>query len=313
MSILVFGSLNLDLVVQTPRLPTAGETLLGDRFSRIPGGKGANQAVAAARLGAPTAMIGRVGADDFGQQLRQSLQQAGVDSSGVEADETAQTGIAAIAVAPDGENHIIVVPGANGRVGTTALGCLQQRLAQAQILLLQLEIPLAVVEQAAAIAQAADLTVILDPAPAPAQLPGSLYSHIDILTPNQTEATQLTGVEVTDMETAEAAAERLHQRQVKTVIIKLGAQGVYCSSVEQRFSLPACPVTAVDSVAAGDAFNAGLAVGLSQGKSLQAAVQQGNSVAALSVTRPGAQPSMPNQAQLQAFIATVAQPSCHPR
>ncbi|MFE4106936.1 ribokinase [Almyronema epifaneia] len=311
MSILVFGSLNLDLVVQAPRLPLPGETILGDRFEQIPGGKGANQAVAAARLGVPTRMIGRVGKDDLGQQLLQSLQQAQVEIAAVQIDPTTATGIAAIAVGSQGENQIIVVPGANGQVGATELGYLERFSSTAQVLLLQLEIPLAIVEQAAAIARQANLSVILDPAPAPAGLPESLYPLIDILTPNQTEAAQLTGLAVTDKETAEAAAHQLHQRQVHTVVIKLGEQGVYCSTPTQKFFLSAYPVKAIDTVAAGDAFNAGLAAALCQGQSFLAAVQQANAVAALSVTQRGAQPALPTFKQLQAFLAATPPPTLH--
>ncbi|NJL85915.1 MAG: ribokinase [Leptolyngbyaceae cyanobacterium SM1_1_3] len=311
MSIIVFGSLNLDLVVQTHRLPLPGETLLGDRFMSVPGGKGANQAVAAARLGIPTTMIGRVGNDDFGQQLRQSLQQAGVDTAGVQVDEATSTGIAAIAVASGGENHIIVVPGANAQVSTAELECLRQHLSSARLLLLQLEIPMAAAEQAAAIAHQAGLSVILDPAPAPAELSQNLCDYTDILTPNQTEAAQLTGITVKDARTAEAAAKRLYQRQIQVVIIKMANQGVYCSTASQSFFLPAYPVEVVDTVAAGDAFNAGLAAALSQGKSMLEAVYQANAVAALSVTQAGAQPSLPSVTQLQAFLDTM--PTLHPR
>ena len=300
--ILIFGSLNLDLVTQTPRLPTPGETLLGTDFMTAPGGKGANQAVAAARLGIPTRMVGRVGGDGFGQILLQSLRQAGVTTDGVKIDEATHSGVAAIAVDPSGENHIIVTPGANGRVDVSDLERLTQWLPSSQILLMQFEIPLSVVQQAAQSAHQTGVTVILDPAPAQPHLAADFYPLIDILTPNQVEAAQLVGFPVQDQKTAAEAAAALRQRGVKTVIVKLGVQGVLCSTADNTFHIPGFPVAAVDTVAAGDAFNGGLATALAEGLSLQQAVIRGNAVAALSVTKKGAQPSMPDRAELDAFL-----------
>lgn len=300
--ITIFGSLNLDLVTQTPRLPTPGETILGTDFITAPGGKGANQAVAAARLGIPTRMVGRVGGDGFGQVLLQSLEQAGVKTDGVRIDEATHSGVAAIAVDARGENHIIVVPGANGRVDASDVERLTQGLPSSQFLLMQLEIPLTAIQQAAQSARQAGVTVILDPAPAPPHLAADFYPLIDILTPNQVEAAQLVGFPVADQKAAAAAAAVLRQRGVKTVIVKLGVQGALCSTVDKTFHIPAFAVSPVDTVAAGDAFNGGLATALAEGLSLRQAVVRGNAVAALAVTKVGAQTAMPDRAQLDAFL-----------
>ena len=303
--ILSFGSLNLDLVTQTPHLPKPGETVLGNHFMTVPGGKGANQAVAAARLGIPTRMVGRVGGDDFGQVLLQSLAAAGVTTDGVKVDKTTHSGVAAIAVDRLGENHIIVVPGANGRVDQSDVNRLIPWLSCHKILMMQFEIPLTAVQQAAQAAQQSGVTVILDPAPAQSQLPEEFYPLIDILTPNQVEAEQLVGFPVGDPKAAAEAAALLHQRGVKTVIIKLGAQGSFCSTDSDSFYLPAFKVNAVDTVAAGDAFNGGLAAALAEELSLRQAVRQGTAAAALSVTKAGAQSSMPERSQLESFMVEM--------
>jgi ribokinase len=205
MSILVLGSLNMDLVVRSPRLPQPGETLTGSDFATIPGGKGANQAVAAARQGVTTAMVGRVGADDFGHQLRHALAVDGVNVEAVKVDAETHTGVAAITVAQSGENQIVIVPGTNGRVDATDVAGLTHSLAAAQLLLLQCEIPAAIVAQAAQLAHAAGVTVILDPAPVPDFDLTPVYPAIDILTPNQVEAAQLTGLPVNNVAEAEGA------------------------------------------------------------------------------------------------------------
>lgn len=306
MTIHVFGSLNLDLVCQTPRLPVSGETILGTHFATIPGGKGANQAVAAARLGAPTRMVGRVGADDFGQTLLDSLSAAGVDIQAVERDTSTHTGVASIAVDRQGNNHIIVVPGANGRVNPTDVQRLSAGFASGDLLLLQLEIPLEAVLAAAIAAQQAGVSVMLDPAPAQAALPSDLYRHVNILTPNQVEAEQLVGFAVNDDQNAVAAAAQLRQRGIQTVVIKRGVQGAYLDTASQRFHQPAFSVEVVDTVAAGDAFNGGLAVALSEGLALPQASQFAAATAALSVTQPGAQPSMPSRQAVEDFLKLPA-------
>ena len=305
MAILVFGSLNMDLVVQAPRLPIPGETLLGDHFNTIPGGKGANQAVAAARQHIHTLMVGRVGADSFGHELRHQLATDRVDIDGVQVDPEAHTGVAAIAVSSQGENNIVVVPGANSRVDENDLERLQGLLPQAKLLLMQFEIPLPIVTAAAKMAHAAGVTVILDPAPAQAIDADTGYRHIHILTPNQVEAAQLVGFPVNTVETALEAASVLRQRGVETALIKLGSQGVIGATADGTFHVPAFPVTVVDTVAAGDAFNGGLAVALHDGKALKEAVIWASATAALSVTQAGAQPSLPQRSQVEAFLTST--------
>lgn len=308
MSILVFGSLNMDLVTQTPRLPLPGETLLGSGFATVPGGKGANQAVAAARLGSLTHLVGRVGGDAFGQALIANLQTAGVTTDAVQVDLQSHSGVAAIAVATSGENHIIVVPGANERVDATDLHHLRQYLTTAQILLLQFEIPLTSVWAAAQAAHAAQVPVMVDPAPMQ-PIPDHAYGWIDILTPNQVEAGQLLGCTIATIEDAIPAAQTLHQRGIATVVIKLGAAGVVCCSAAGTFHQPAFGVPVVDTVAAGDAFNGGLAVGLADGLSLPQAIRFATAVAALSVTQSGAQPSMPTRTAVNTFLQTQPSPT----
>ncbi|WP_088889449.1 ribokinase [Leptolyngbya ohadii] len=309
MSVIIFGSINMDLVVRSPRLPEPGETLIGHSFETVPGGKGANQAVAVARLGIQTALIGRIGNDGFGQTLLQGLESDGITCDRVLHDASTHSGVAMIAVDDASENNIIVIPGANGNVGEADVDRLRAALPQAQVLLLQLEIPLPAVLAAAQAAKDAGVTVILDPAPARSDLPDSLYPLIDILTPNQVEARQLAGFPVNDIETAHRAAIVLRQRGVKTVIVKLGKLGALCVTESETFQIPIFPVRAVDTVAAGDAFNGGLAAGLAADLPLSQAATQAAAVAALSVTKPGAQPSLPTRAELEAFLAQRETPS----
>ena len=297
----VFGSLNMDLVCRTPRLPQPGETILGTHFATLPGGKGANQAVAAARLGAATAMVGRVGKDDFGQQLIQGLQSAGVDAGGVVVDGNAPTGVAAIAVDDAGTNTIVVVPGANGQVNNEDVDRLTAQLQSGDILLLQFEVPLAAAIAAAKAARARGVTVIVDPAPARRDLPADFFTSVDVLTPNQVESSQLTGMPVTDIPTATKAARQLVKQGIGTVIVKLGEQGAVVATADDTFHQPALPVKAVDTVAAGDAFNGGLAVALAEGMALAEAAQFATAVAAASVMVPGAQASMPERSRVAAL------------
>ncbi|MBG1269020.1 ribokinase [Nostoc sp. WHI] len=302
MSIIVFGSINIDLVATVPRLPVAGETLLGDDFFKVSGGKGANQAVALARLGIPTQMVGRVGADNFGVELVNNLQTSGVQTNNIFVDETVSSGVAIIAVNHAGENQIIVIPGANGRVNQEDVERLSNLLAEATALLLQLEIPITAVVAAAKAARSANIQVILDPAPAPSNLPDELYSLVDIITPNEVEAAQLVGFPVDGEETAAIASGVLLQRGVKCAIVKLGAKGVFCATAEEKFFVPAFPVHAVDTVAAGDAFNGGLATALFEGLSLHQAVVWGAAAGALAATKPGAQTSLADRFTFDAFL-----------
>lgn len=301
MSVLVFGSLNMDLVIRTHRLPQPGETIAGHSFETVPGGKGANQAVAVARLGVPVKMGGRVGGDEFGKRLIESLQVAGVNCEGVKVDEAVSSGVAAIAIDDAGENHIIIVPGANGQVDAADVDRLP--LLGSKVLLLQLEIPLAIVLAAAQAAQQAGAIVILDPAPAPTQLPPELYAAVDILTPNQVEAEQLTGIVILDQASAILAARRLREYGVATVIIKMGAQGALCATAAGEVWVSPFRVRAIDTVAAGDAFNGGLAAALAEGRSLPEACRWAAAAGALAVTVKGAQSAMPTRAELMRLMS----------
>lgn len=302
MTVVVFGSINMDLVVRTPRLPALAETITGHEFFTAPGGKGANQAVAAARLDVPTQMVGRVGSDTFGQELRQNLISAGADVSAVFTDPAVSSGVAVIAVDDNAQNNIIIVPGANGRVGQDDLNRLETSLAGAKVLLLQLEVPLEAVVAAARLAYQRGVTVVLDPAPAQ-ELPAELYTLVDIITPNEVEAGQLVGVAIKSHNDAASAAKMLHSLGAKTVIVKMGALGVlYAQAEGEPILVTAFEVQAVDTVAAGDAFNGGLAAALVEGKALPEAVRWGAVAGALSATKMGAQPSMPSRAEFDAFL-----------
>ena len=300
--VIVFGSINMDLVTKTPRLPVAGETLQGYEFFTAAGGKGANQAVAAARLGASTHMVGRLGNDDFGRQLLSGLKAAGVHTDSVLVDEAASSGVAVIAVDDAGENNIIIVAGANGRVNQQDVERVTALLPGAAALLLQFEIPLPVVLSAAQAARKAGVPVILDPAPAKEDIPLELYPLVDILTPNEVEASQLVGFPVDGQEAAAQASVELVKRGVSTAIVKLGDRGVFCGSAKETFFIPAFPVQAVDTVAAGDAFNGGLAAALAEGRPLREAVIWGAAAGALCATQAGAQPSLPDRETFDAFL-----------
>jgi len=300
-AIVVFGSINIDLVVRTPRLPAPGETLTGHTFFTAPGGKGANQAVACARLGAPTRMVGRVGDDLFGEQLRASLRSFGVQDDGV-LTTPGPSGVALIAVDDTAENTIVIVPGANGAVSIADIPRLERALDGARALLLQLEVPIETVVAAARAAHTRGVTVILDPAPA-LPLPDELYALADIITPNEHEATTLTGIAVHDDQGAIAAARALIARGARRVALKLGARGALTADAEGEQFWSPFTVTPVDTVAAGDAFNGGLAVALSEGRSFNEAIRWGLAAGALSVTRHGAQPSMPERNEVLTLLA----------
>jgi ribokinase len=300
-AVVVFGSINMDLVVRTPRLPTPGETLTGHTFFTAPGGKGANQAVACARLGVPTRMVGRVGDDLFGEQLRASLRSFGVQDDGV-LTTPGPSGVALIAVDDTAENTIVIVPGANGAVSIADIPRLERALDGARALLLQLEVPIETVVAAARAAHTRGVTVILDPAPA-LPLPDELYALADIITPNEHEATTLTGIAVHDDQGAIAAARTLIARGARRVALKLGARGALTADAEGEQFWSPFTVTPVDTVAAGDAFNGGLAVALSEGRSFNEAIRWGLAAGALSVTRHGAQPSMPERNEVLTLLA----------
>ncbi len=302
-TVLVFGSINMDLVVQTPRFLQPGETLTGNTFYTAPGGKGANQAVAAARLGAPTRMIGRVGRDVFGPSLLESLRTNGVDTITVSIDTVQPSGIAHITVDQNAENIIIIIPGANGQMGMEDVARLEGLLPQGGALLLQLEIPLPAVLAAAKLAHSNGLAVILDPAPA-IPLPEELYRLIDWITPNESEAAALVGFPIQTEAEAARAASALHERGVPNVVIKMGGRGAYLSAgAGAGRLLPPFKVNPIDTVAAGDAFNGALAAALVADLPVEQAMRWAMGAGALSTTKPGAQPSMPTLAELESFLA----------
>lgn len=306
MSVVAFGSINMDLVCRVDRLPLPGETIPGGAFFSVPGGKGANQAAACARLGAEVRMVGRVGDDAFGSTLLAGLSGLGVDVRSV-IPTPGPSGVALILVADSGENSIVVVPGANGRVGAADLDRLDEALAGAQTLLLQLEVPLQAVVEAARRAHAHGVRVILDPAPA-YPLTEELYRLVDVLTPNEVECSALVGFPVHDLPFAEHAANVLVERGVRQVVIKLGARGAYLHDGKGGELVPGFPVDALDTTAAGDAFNGALAVALGSGRSLREAVRFANAAGAISATRQGAQPSMPARREVEDLLDSRRNP-----
>ena len=305
MTVVVFGSINLDLVVEVPRLPIRGETVIGNRFFSTAGGKAANQAVAIAKLGTAVSLIGQVGDDNFGRTLLDNLAEAGVATDGITINPHTHSGVASIVVDEKGDNTIACAAGANNLVREKEIAQFKLKLPQAKVVLLELGIPMATVLSAAREAKAHNCLLILDPAPMNPDLPEELYSLVDIITPNEVEASQLVGFTVDGVTTARQAASCLHQMGVKNVIITLGSQGAFCSSsngVEDFWSKP-ISVPVVNTVAAGDAFNGALAVALAEGKSLKEAVIWGTVAGALSVTKNGSQSSLPDRASFDQLLA----------
>ena len=301
-SAIAFGSINMDLVATTPKLPVPGETLLGHNFFTVPGGKGANQAVALARLGVNTYMVGRVGDDSFGNQLLKTLLAAGVNIENVLVDENARSGVALISIDDAGENQIIVVPGANGCVDSTDVDNLNSLLPNCRVLLMQFEIPLPSILLAAQAAKRLGVKIILDPAPVLKEIPAELYPLVDVITPNEIEIGQLVGFAVNDLEAATRATNILLQRGVGCAIAKLGVKGVICATKEETFFVPAFPVETVNTVAAGDAFNGGLAAAMVEDLSLRQSVVWGAAAGAIAATKSGAQSSMPTKEVLIDFL-----------
>lgn len=297
-TIVVVGSLNMDLVVQTPRFPGPGETIAGYDFHTIPGGKGANQAVAAARQGSDVSMVGRVGDDAFGQRLRESLRRDRVDTRYITIDQEAATGVAIIAVDESGENRIIIAPGANGRLCPEDMEAATADIALADVLLLQLEVPLPTVQRAVEAARSNGARVILNPAPAQ-PLSAELLAQVDFLIPNETEAALLANG---DTGSPEASARALRDQGVEAVIVTLGARGAMLVNGQGAEVMDAFPVTVVDTTAAGDAFAGAFAVALAEGKSTPEAVRWANAAGALATTKFGAQPSLPTYAAVAEFI-----------
>jgi len=304
--VLVIGSANMDFTVAVPRLPTEGETITGGTFYVSHGGKGANQAVAARRLGGEVRFVGCVGQDPQGDQVADQLRAEGIPTDSlIRAD--AATGVALIMVEAEGRNQIAVASGANLRLLPELARMHASLLPWAEILLLQLEVPMPTVQWALASAREHNVLTILNPAPAH-PLPDALVSLVDCLTPNATEASILTGIPVDGPETAAQAAQRLLARGVKRVIVTLGAQGVLSCDGKSAVHFPAFPVEAVDTTGAGDAFNGALAVGLVAGGTWEEALPLANAAAALTCTKRGAQTSFPRRADVEAFMRQLKRP-----
>ena len=290
----------MDLVTLTSRFPAAGETVVGNRFLTYGGGKGANQAVAAGRMGGNAAMVGRVGDDVFAPQALNTLVDSGVDVSQVGVEENTSTGLAIISIDDAAQNQIIQVLGANDTCGEEESAKVISLLDQASTLLLQLEVSVEVSLRVAQVAREKGVRVILDPSPV-RPLPGAFYSCVDIITPNETDAQALVGFPINDRNSAEKAATVLLDRGIDTVIVTLGPQGSYFATREGGDFVPAHSVEAIDSVGAGDAFNGALAVALAEGMPLERAVRVASAAGALSVTRSGAQDSMPMREEVLAL------------
>ena len=299
--IIVIGSSNTDMVIKTEKLPTPGETILGGKFLMNPGGKGANQAVAASRLGGKITFITKRGNDLFGNQAVGLLMREGVDTQYIVKDPDLPSGVALITVDSTGENSIVVAPGSNGNLLKEDIPSVIFDTGKFEILLLQLEIPIETVEYSAVTASEHGIKVILNPAPA-RKLSDNLLKNTWLITPNETEAETITGVIITDIPSAERAAELIQERGVKNVIITLGEAGAYIKSENYTGLIPGIKVKPVDTTAAGDVFNGALAVAISEGSDLKDAVIFANKAASISVTRMGAQASAPYRNEINSQI-----------
>jgi len=300
-SIVVVGSSNTDMIIKLDRIPRPGETILGGEFVTAAGGKGANQAVGAARAGGKVAFVARVGQDMFGDQAVTGFKRDSINVSYVVRDPVAPSGVALIFVAKDGENSIAVAGGANGRLSPADVKKARQAFARATAVIMQLETPLETVHATAELAAKTGIRVILNPAPA-RLLPDKLLKLVSILTPNETEAELLTGIKVSNTSAAARAADKLLSRGVKTVILTLGAAGAFVADAKTRQLVPGFKVKPVDTTAAGDIFNGALVVALGEGRKLAEAVRFANAAAAISVTRMGAQPSAPTRKEIDRFL-----------
>jgi ribokinase len=298
--IVVVGSSNTDMILKLDRIPKPGETILGGEFITAAGGKGANQATAAARAGGAVTFIARVGQDMFGEQALAGFIESGINVDHVQRDKT-PSGVALIFVAKDGENSIGVGGGANGKLSPADVKKAKAVFASATAVIMQLETPLETVQAAADLAYAKGAMVILNPAPAQ-KLPDALLKKISILTPNETEAELLTGIKVTDDASCAKAADVLLRKGVKTVILTLGSRGAFVATAESKEFVPGFKVKPIDTTAAGDTFNGALAVALGEGRAMIDAVRFANAAGAISVTRMGAQPSAPNRKEIEKLL-----------
>lgn len=301
MSVLVLGSFMMDLVVSTTRAPQAGETIIGTGFKRFPGGKGANQAVAARRLGASVKMIGKVGADEFGREFLALFRAEDIDVSHVRVADHESTGIGSIVIEESGQNRIVVVPGANMAFTKEEISLLESEIAQARLLVVQLEMDLVMIEQAIEIAYRYGVPILLNPAPAQA-LSDVLLSKIDYLTPNETELALMSNMPVKSTSDAQKAARYLLDKGVGTIIVTMAEKGAMLCTKDESRLIEGFGVNAVDTVAAGDSFNGALAAMLTAGKNLDEAIIYANAVGALTVTKAGAIPSLPTEHEVERFL-----------
>lgn len=300
-NIVVVGSSNTDMIIKSEKIPKPGETVIGGKFYKAAGGKGANQAVAAARAGGEVTLISCVGDDVFGSEAISGLEKDGINIEYVKMDPEEASGIALIFIDGAGENSISVASGANLKLNESDIESAKMRISGADVLLMQLEIPIKTVEAASIIGKSAGAQVILNPAPAQ-PLRDELLKNVTVLTPNESEAELLTGIEVNDENDAEKASEILLEKGVETVIITLGSKGAFLNTKEESTLIRGFKVDAVDTTAAGDVFNGALAVAIAEGKELKPAILFANAAAAYSVTRIGAQPSAPKREEIEKFI-----------
>ncbi len=299
--ILVIGSLNMDMVIPVKELPQKGETILGGSPDYIPGGKGANQACAAGKLGGAVTMLGKVGRDSMGRALKENLAAAGVDVSHVEETPDAPTGMAVIYVSESGSNSIVVIPGANGLCDAAYIEANEDLIAAHDIIVLQLEIPYDGVFRAIRLAKKHGRLVVLNPAPAPDSLPPEVIASLDYFTPNETEMGRIAGLPVGNTEEAVAAGKKLVEAGVGTVLATLGEAGALLVTGETAQVIPTLRVRAVDTTAAGDTFNGAFVTALAEGKNEAEAIAFGNRAAAISVTRKGAQTSIPTRKEVEEY------------
>ncbi len=299
--IVVVGSSNTDMVVKGARIPVPGETVCDGVFTTAPGGKGANQAVAAARAGGDVVFVARVGDDMFGKQAIEGFVRDGIDVSLIQRDPQLASGVALIIVDATGDNSIAVALGANAALSPTDVDAAADAIKNAKMVVMQLETPLKTIARAAKLAKAANVPVLLDPAPAPSEpLPQEIMECVTVIKPNETEAARLTGIEVVDVASAKLAAEKLLELGVETAIVTLGAEGSYVATKSGiRKSVSAKRVQAVDATAAGDCYSGALAVALAEGQDLDAALEFASKAAALSVQKMGAQPSLPTREEIE--------------
>ena len=303
-NVVVVGSLNMDLVTRAERLPRPGETVFGQAFGTVHGGKGANQAVAAARLGASVAMVGCVGTDAYGVQLREGLEAEGIDCQAVHTVAQGASGVALIVVDTDSQNTIVVVPGANGCLDAQDIMTVDGMLQGAKVIICQLEVPMDTVGHVLKRGRELDKIVVLNPAPASGPLPVQWYALVDYLIPNESEARALSGVPVDSLESAELAARSLMALGASNIIVTLGSQGALLVSAQRVVHFAAPKVEAVDATAAGDTFVGAFSAALAAGKGEDEAIRFAQTAAALSVTRAGAQPSIPGLQDIKDFASS---------